>query len=141
MPEIIPEGGKQPADPEVTEARKQLTTYADAITAFATAQLVAFVFLMAHGDCFTKNVLGGICYAVGVGAFINICYMFLVFLCHQGLDKIGNGETAIASVMRGVRLLRYLILLTDLIVTVSLPFAINYGLHSNPQTFFLDCKA
>jgi hypothetical protein len=126
---------------EITESRKQLTTYADAITAFATAQLVGFVFLMAHGDCFTRNILGGLRYTVGVGAFVNLCYVFLVFLCHQGADKIRKDSPAVAPVMRGVRLLRYLILFADLIVTVSLPFGINHGLHGDKPTFFLDCKA
>jgi Ser/Thr protein kinase RdoA (MazF antagonist) len=52
---------------EATEIRKQFTAYADAITTFATAQLVGFTLLMTHGDCFTKNVLVGLWYTVCVG--------------------------------------------------------------------------
>jgi hypothetical protein len=36
---------------------------------------------------------------------------------------------AIASVLRGVWMLRYAIITIDLLVTVLLPLAINYGWH------------
>jgi hypothetical protein len=63
----------------------------------------------------------------------------LVFLCHQGADKILNEPVAIAPALRGVRTLRYVIILTDLLVTVLRPLAINYGWHH--ARFFIDCKA
>jgi hypothetical protein len=114
---------------EAIEMRKQFSVYADAITAFATAQLVAFMLLMTHGDCFTRNVLAGLWYAVCIGAIANVTYLILVFLCHQGADKFPMESGAIASVLRGVWMLRYAIITIDLLVTVLLPLAINYGWH------------
>ena len=123
---------------EATEMRKQLALYADAITAFATAQLVGFVFLMAHGDCFTRNVLSGLSYAVWIGGAVNVVYLVLVFLCHREADKISKASVEIAPAVRAVRMLRYVIILVDLLVTVFLPLAINHGWHS--AQFFIDCK-
>ena len=117
---------------EPKDTRKQLSTYADAITAFATAQLVGFILLMTHGDCFTKNVLGGIGYAVGFGAAVNLGYLSLVVLCHAKSGNLGKEEGVI-------RKIRYTIILVDLFATVSIPLAINYGLHHG--RFFIDCKA
>ena len=45
---------------EATEMGKQFAVHADTITAFATTQLVGFMLLMTHGDCFTRNVLSGL---------------------------------------------------------------------------------
>ncbi len=59
---------------ETTETRKQFAVYADAITAFAAAQLVGFILLMTHGDCFTRNVLSGLWYAVCIGVVVNVAY-------------------------------------------------------------------
>jgi hypothetical protein len=124
---------------EATKMREQFVVYADAITAFATAQLVGFVFLMTHGDCFTKNVLSGLWYAVGIGAVVNGGYLILVFLCHHGTDRILRESVATAIALRYVRMFRYAIIFTDLLVTVILPLAINYGWHH--AQFFIDCKA
>ncbi len=118
--------------------RKQFAVYADAITAFATAQLVAFILIMTHGDCFTRNVLSGLRYAVCIGAIVNVAYLTLVFLCHRAADKIPTESAPIASALRGVRILRYVIILADLLATVLLPLAINYGWHHSQ--FFIDCK-
>jgi hypothetical protein len=123
---------------EAIETRKQFAVYADAITAFATAQLVGFVLLMSHGDCFTKNVLSGLWYAVCIGAIANVAYLILVFLCQRGADKIPMESVAIGSALRGVWMLRYIIIGIDLLATVLLPFAINYGWHNSQ--FSIDCK-
>jgi hypothetical protein len=82
---------------EVTEMRMQLAVYADAITAFATAQSVRFVLFMARGDCSTRNVLSGLWYAVCIGGVVNVAYLILVFLSHQGADKIPKDSGAIAG--------------------------------------------
>jgi len=124
---------------EPPDVRRQLTVYADAITAFATAQLVGFVLLMAHGDCFTLNVLSGLWYAVCIGAGVNVGYLVLVFLCDRAAEKIPTGSGALATSLTGVRMVRYVIIGTDLLVTVLLPLAINYGWHH--AQFFIDCKA
>jgi len=123
---------------EAVELRKQLVVYADAITAFATAQLIGFVLLLTHGDCFTQNVLGGLWYAVCIGAVVNAAYLVLVSLCHRAADKTSMGSPTIASVLRGVRMVRYVIIMADLLITVLLPLAINYG--SRHGQFFIDCK-
>ena len=124
---------------ESAEMRKQFAAYADAITAFATAQLIGFTLLMTHGDCFTRNVLSGLWYAVSIGGLVNVTYLLLVFLCHRGTDSIPKGSVAVASATSGVRMLRYIIIGIDLLVTVLLPLAINYGWHH--AQFFIDCKA
>jgi hypothetical protein len=77
---------------EAFEVRKQFAAYADAITAFATAQLVGFILLMAHGDCFTRNVLNGYWYAVCVGAVVNAGYFVLIFLCHREANKFPSTQ-------------------------------------------------
>jgi len=117
---------------EPADMRKQLSTYADAITAFATAQLVGFILLMTHGDCFTKNVLSGIGYAVGIGAAVNLFYLSLVILC-QSKDDCLSKEAGV------IRKIRYAIILVDLVATVLIPLAIYYGWHHGQ--FFIDCKA
>lgn len=124
---------------EPSEMRKQFAVYADTITAFATAQLVGFVLLMTRGDCFTRNVLSGLWYAVCIGGIVNVAYFVLIVLCHRGADMIPNGSVVIAQVLRRIRMLRYAIIVTDLLVTVSLPLVINHS-RSIGQ-FFIDCKA
>jgi hypothetical protein len=105
---------------EPADMRKQLSTYADAITAFATAQLIGFILLMTHGDCFTRNVLSGIGYAVGIGAAVNLFYLSLVILC-QSKDGYVSNEAGV------IRKIRYAIILVDLFATVLIPLAIYYG--------------
>jgi hypothetical protein len=124
---------------EAKEMRNQFAVYADAITAFATAQLVGFTLLLTRGDCFTRNVLSALSYAVCIGALANVAYLIFVFLCHQGADKFPNESVAIAPALRSVRMVRYVIIITDLLVTVLVPLAINYGWHH--AQFFIDCKA
>jgi len=124
---------------EATEVRKQFGAYADAITAFATAQSVGFMLLMTHGDCFTKNVLSGLSYAITFGCIANVAYIVLVFLCHRRADKIPKEESgAIAPALRGVWTLRYIIIVIDLLATVFVTLGINYGWHH--AQFFIDCK-
>jgi hypothetical protein len=118
---------------------KQFTVYADAITKFATAQLVGFILLVTHGDCFMRNVLSGLWCAVCIGGVVNVAYLILVFLCHQVADKIPNQSITVAPALRGIRMLRYTIIVIDLLVTVFLPLAINCGWHH--AQFFIDCKA
>jgi hypothetical protein len=75
---------------EAKQMRRQLSSYADAITAFATAQLVGFMLLMTHGDCSTKNVSNSTGYAAGIGVAANACYLGLVVLCHSKDDSLGK---------------------------------------------------
>ena len=70
----MPQSGQEvPRTPnEATEMGKQFAVHADTITAFATVQLVGFMLLMTHGDCFTRNVLSGLCDAVAIGGVVNL---------------------------------------------------------------------
>ena len=92
---------------ETKELVKQLELYADAITGFATVQLIGFMLLMTHGDCFTKNVVDGIWWALPIGAVVNLMYLTLICRCHRGENKaLGTSSKAIRSsdpVMWGVR--------------------------------------
>jgi hypothetical protein len=70
------------------EMTKQLGLYADAITAFATAQLLSFTFLMAQGNCFTKNVLKYVSVPIVLGMIVNAAYFALVHSCHRAEDRM-----------------------------------------------------
>lgn len=124
---------------QAMDVRRQFGVYADAITGFATAQMVGFTILMAQGGCFTRNVLGGLRYAVWVGVLANVAYVVFIFLCHSAADKIPMESVATAAALDRVRKLRYIIVTAGLLVTVLLPFAIDYGWHHG--NFFIDCKA
>ena len=127
---------------ETKELPKQLGLYADAITGFATVQLVGFVFLMTHGDCFTKNVVDSRWYAIGIGVIVNVMYLALVYFCHRGEDQVfGLTYTRnqdVDPIVRGVQAIRYTIIALDGIVTMLLPLAINYGF--NHHQFHVDCR-
>lgn len=130
--------GEETTSDEATEMRKQFAVYADAITAFATVQLVGYLLLMARGDCFAKNVLSGFWYAIVIGGIINALYLFFVVLCDKGADEICKVSAAIAPSLRKLRWLRYGIIGLDLIVTVCVPIALNCGWKRGD--FFIDCK-
>ena len=100
---------------ETKDLVKQLELYADAITGFATVQLIGFVLLMTHGDCFSKNVVDGIWWAFGIGAAVNLMYIVLVYCCQQRGEErpwAPHAETALSSdpIMKGVRVARYTIM-------------------------------
>jgi hypothetical protein len=119
------------------EMRKQLLAYADAITAFATAQFVAYTFLLTHGHCFTLNIITAIWWAAPVGALANGVYIWLVWRCYhaatQGLAQLDVPVWKIQKV-------RYIILAIDLILTCAIPFGIRHGWCAIPRQFFIDCK-
>lgn len=63
---------------------KQLVLYADAITAFSFVQALGFIYLLAHGDCFTANVLKKVLFPI-LGAIAgSVIYFVLVLGCHLG---------------------------------------------------------
>ena len=113
------------------EIRKQFVTYADAITAFASAQCVAYVFLLTHGDCFTLNVITSIGWSAGLGALANAVYIVLIRRCMKtaGLP------------LGGIQGVRFLIIFAEMILTVVIPFGIRSGYQAVPQQFFIACKA
>ena len=121
------------------EMRKQFATYADAITAFATAQLIGYLLLLTHGDCFTLNVITAIWWAAPIGAAVNLFYVRLVFLCHRAARKLPDQPVGNASAVHSIERLRYIILAADVFFTLVVPFAIRYGWSTSH--FFIDCKA
>ena len=126
---------------ETKELVKQLELYADAITGFATVQLVAFILLMTHGDCFTQNVLDGLWWAAGIGGIVNAMYFTLIWLCHRGENKtLGYKEILTADpIMHMVRAARYTIIGVDCVVTILLPFAIEHGVAQKQFHIYWKC--
>ena|ERR1700733_3381674 len=125
------------------EMTKQLELYADAITAFATAQLLSFTFLMAQGNCFTKNVLKHVSVPIVLGMIVNAAYFVLVYSCHRAEDRIAEpaeaNEDVIGGVVSNVRMTRYIILAVDCAMTVGVLGLIAYGFYCHHQ-FYIDCK-
>jgi hypothetical protein len=122
------------------EFAKQLVLYADAITAFAVVQLLAFVYLLAHGDCFTANVLHNVWYPVIGSIIIYFVYLGFVLLCRRG-------EIAIFTLPRSKVLTRiadrawkarYAIIAGGLVFTVILLFWVSHDIKNG--VFLLDCK-
>jgi hypothetical protein len=119
---------------------KQLVIYADAITAFAAAQLLAFIYLLAHGDCFTVNVLRCVWFPVVGSIVVNCVYLGLVRACRRG-------ETAILAPVRNDNItrrvnstwrVRYGIIIAGMIFTVVLLFWVDHNIRHH--RFCIDCK-
>jgi hypothetical protein len=121
---------------------KQLGLYADTITAFATAQLLAFIYLMAQGGCFTKNVLTPIWLPVGIGILVNAAYLRLVYLCHSAEERIFKAtetrEDVIQGIARSLQKTRYIIIIVDCAMTVGVLGLIRLGVCLG--RFHFDCK-
>lgn len=142
------------------EMEKQLGLYADTITGFATAQLLAFTYLMAQGGCFTKNVLNTISLPIVIGIGVNAIYWLLVRWCHDALGRISkateagrtkeaaaNGmetptqaeeDVAVQGIVRSVQRARYWIIGADLAMTLMVLGLIRLGVCLGQ--FCLDCK-
>jgi hypothetical protein len=74
---------------------KQLVTYADAITAFAFVQSVAFGFALGQKD-FCANVVRPPCAPLVVGALLAVAYFMyyrLVLQCRVGVNTLLAGLT------------------------------------------------
>jgi hypothetical protein len=135
-----------PAKPTVTvsaEAKdfaKQLVLYADAITAFAVVQLLGFIYLLAHGDCFTVNVLYNIYFPTILSFVVNGLYLLLVWRCHRGETSIfgSSRDTAIADLIDRTWKVRYAIIIAAGLSTLFLLWLVAYGMSIH--TFSVDCK-
>ena len=81
-------------DPQMTilDLIKQLTTYADAITAFSVVQGLAFCFAVAQGEGFAKAVWRKQgTWAATIGIVVGSClYCQLVNMCMAGVDRLQN---------------------------------------------------
>ncbi|MGP0021163.1 MAG: hypothetical protein ACLPHP_21510 [Candidatus Sulfotelmatobacter sp.] len=117
---------------EKKERRKELSTYADGITAFSTAQLIGFVLLMTHGDCFTQNVLSGLSFAITIGVTANLFYIGLVVLCQSSIAMTVSHDSILKTVRLGI-------LSLNLAATILILLGINHGWHDPKHPFVIDC--
>ena len=142
------------------EIEKQLGLYADAITAFATAQLLAFIYLMAQGGCFTRNVLSSMWLPIGISIVVNLVYLALVRWCHRALGKISeatgarkaadaaatgtgkstetNEDVVVQRIVRSIHTARCRIIIADLAMSVGVLGLIRLGVYLG--RFCFDCK-
>jgi hypothetical protein len=128
------------------EMVKQLALYADAITAFATAQLLGFIYLMAQGGCFARNVLTTICLPIAISFLVNAGYMTLVCLCHSAEDRIfttypepvEKSDKVTRDIVKRLRTTRKIVIVVDWIATIGVLLLIQYGASTN--RFCFDCK-
>jgi len=96
------------------ELAKQMSTYADAITAFAFVQGMAFGLVIGQGGELTTSLNCFWYFAVLILALINGAFVFMVRQCHSAEDRLvgvpatGSDKLAILS---GVRKWRQLIIL------------------------------
>jgi hypothetical protein len=132
---------------ESKEMEKQLGLYADTITVVATAQLLAFIYQMAQGGCFTRNVLSHIWLPIGIGSAVNLTYLGLVSWCHRALGRIsgatGTGkepakDIEVQGIARNIQAARCWIIIADLVMTLGVLGLIYLGVHLGQ--FCFDCK-
>jgi hypothetical protein len=128
---------------EIGGITKQLELYADAVTAFATVQLVGFVLLLAHGDCFSLNIADAKWWVFGIGGAVNLLYLCLVYLCHSEEKRVRHSQRTqnktTEPVLKRIQSTRCVIIIFEGLVTMALPFAIVFGLANH--SFHIDCKA
>jgi hypothetical protein len=129
------------------EMEKQLGLYADTITVVATAQLLAFIYQMAQGGCFARNVLSQIWLPIGIGSAVNLTYLGLVRWCHRALGRIsgatGTGkepakDIEVQGIARNIQAARCWIIIADLVMTLGVLGLIYLGAHL--AQFCFDCK-
>ena len=114
---------------------KQLGLSADTITAFATAQLLAFIYLMAQGGCFTQNVLTEIWVPIVLSFLVGAAYMALVCLCHNAEDRIfatkpetvENRDKVVQNIVNGLRTTRKAIITVEWFASVAVLWVIHHG--------------
>jgi hypothetical protein len=125
------------------EMVKQLGLYSDTITAFATAQLLGFIYLMAQGGCFTQNVLTAIWVPIGISFLVNAAYMTLVCLCHRAEDRIfatkpetvEKRDRVIQNIVNGLRTTRKTIITLDWVATIAVLCLIHHGMSVGRFSF------
>jgi len=128
------------------EMVKQLELYADTITAFATVQLLGFIYLVGQGGCFTKNVLTAIWLPIAISFLVNGGYMSLVCLCHSAENRIstanpepnGKRNKVIHDIAKMLRTTRKTIIVVDWVATIGVLLLIQYG--ASIGKFCFDCK-
>jgi hypothetical protein len=128
-----------PVTDEAKEFAKQLVLYADAITAFAVVQLIAFVYLLVHGDCFTANVLHNVCYPIAGSVIVTVIYVLLVRWCHYGENCILNSsrDSSITSLKKWTWRFRYAVIILACAATVGI---LDWVDTDKGHVFRIDCK-
>jgi hypothetical protein len=125
-----------PASNECRDFAKQLVLYADAITAFSFVQALGFIYLLAHGDCFTKNVLQTPCLPI-VGSIVgSVIYFFLVLGCNLGERSIFKtlAKTPPSRLVNWTWGVRYGIIILGLIFTLTVLWLV-----ASSSVFVVDC--
>jgi hypothetical protein len=125
---------------------KQLRLYADTITAFATVQLLGFIYLIAQGGCFTKNVLTAVWLPIVISFLVNGGYMTLVCLCHNAENRIfatkperaEKGDKVTLDIVKRLQTTRKAIIAVDWVATIGVLLLIQYG--ASIGRFCFDCK-
>ena len=126
---------------EAKDFAKQLVLYADAITAFAAAQLLAFIYLLAHGDCFTVNVMYKVQFPIVGSVIVSGVYFLLVRSCRRGANRIlrfSKNHRAIAPLVNKTWRLRYAIILVGCAATVGVLALVKHSITCH--SFSIDCK-
>jgi hypothetical protein len=125
------------------EMVKQLGVYADTITAFATAQLLGFIYLMAQGGSFTRNVLTSIWVPIGISSLVSAAYLTLVCFCHSAEDRIfatkpetvEKRDKVIQNIVNGFRTTRKTIIILDWVATIAVLWLIHHGMSAGKFSF------
>jgi len=87
----------------------QITTYADAITAFSVLQAVAFTLAVASAEKFVKTIQIYHASVLTILGCAVLLYWLLLFWCHRTEDKIAQKpeEANVANALRVIRTSRY----------------------------------
>jgi len=92
---------------DAKELAKQLSKYADTITAFTVVQGVGFCLLVAQSDRVDRVIFCRWYILAFVSALATLCYMLLVHRCHWAEDELLESAEKragkIASVVIGIR--------------------------------------
>ncbi len=118
------------------ELAKQLSTYADAVAAFAFVQGVAFALLMGQQKELPTNVAGHWCIAAPIIAVLTCGYFLIVCLCHSAEDKLigipSNRGRAIGKVVPLIRGARFLLIIIMGAAQIVLVIGLRFYSHSSP---------
>lgn len=116
------------------ELAKQVSTYADAITAFAFVQGVAFALLIGQEKDLPAAVLGHWCIAAPI-IFVMTCgYFWMVRLCHNAEDDLlgipSKRGTGIGDVVPTIRKTRSWLIVVMGVAEIVLVMFLRFGPHS-----------
>src|SRR5215469_10681606 len=117
-----------PRDPK--ELGNKLTSYADAIVAFAFVQGVTFGFALGSNDTFLKHAIRVWWLIPSALIVANLLYAYLVRTCHRGEDALfGPATSSVAALETKVRSWRFLVIGLGLIISLIAYGASFYGYY------------